>query len=83
MKTTITERGQVSIPAELRREMHLTPGQTLIWQKLSPTECRVIVPPKRKVKPDPVGALGFAQEHGLETMPTDDWMKLLREGEED
>ena len=83
MKTTLTERGQVSIPAELRRDMHLIPGQTLIWQKISPTECRVIVPPKAKVKPDPVAALGFAKEHGLETMPTDDWMKMLREGEED
>ena len=81
MKTTITERGQVSIPAELRRDMHLSPGQTLIWQKISATECRVIVPPPAKVKPDPVAALGFAQEHGLATMPTDEWMKLLREGE--
>ena len=83
MKTTITERGQVSIPAELRREMHLTPGQTLIWQKVSPTECRVIVPPKTKVKADPVAALGFAKEHGLETTRSDDWMKMLREGEDD
>ena len=82
MKTTITERGQVSIPAELRRDMHLTPGQTLIWQKISATECRVIVPPTAKMKPDPVAALGFAKEHGLETMPTDEWMKRLRDGEE-
>lgn len=82
MKTTITERGQVSIPAQLRREMHLTPGQSLIWEKVSPTECRIIVPPPAKVKPDPVAALDFAREHGLETMPTEDWMKILREGEE-
>lgn len=83
MKTTIAERGQVSIPAELRRAMHLTPGQTVIWQKISPTECRLIVPPKSKVKPDPIAALGFAKEHGLETMPTDHFMKMLREGEAD
>jgi AbrB family looped-hinge helix DNA binding protein len=82
VKTTITERGDIAIPAELRREMHLTPGQTLIWQKISPTECRVIVPARSGVKPDPVACLDFAREHGLETMPTERWMELLREGEE-
>jgi len=74
----ITERGQVSIPAELRREMHLAPGQTVIWEKVSATECRIIVQATPKVIPDPVGALNFAKEHGLETMPTDEWMRLLR-----
>jgi len=83
VKTTITERGQVSIPAELRREMHLEAGQSLIWERVSPTECRVIVPAPATQKPDPVGALGFAKQHGLETMAADDWLKLLREGEED
>ncbi len=63
--------------------MHLQPGQTVIWQRVSATECRVILPPKAKLKPDPVAALGFAKEHGLETMPTDEWMEMLREGEED
>jgi AbrB family looped-hinge helix DNA binding protein len=83
VKSTITERGQVSIPAELRREMQLSPGQTLIWEQVSPTECRVVVAPKAKIKPDPLAALRFAEEHGLETMRTDDWMKILREGEQD
>jgi AbrB family looped-hinge helix DNA binding protein len=83
VKATITERGQVSIPAELRREMHLKPGQVILWEKVSATECRVIVAGSPKVKPDPVAALNFAKEHGLETMRTDEWMKILREGEED
>ena len=83
MKTTITERGQVSIPAKLRREMHLAPGQVVIWEKISATECRVTVSPPPKVKPDPVAALNFAREHGLESMPTDEWMRILREGEEE
>jgi hypothetical protein len=47
------------------------------------TECRVIVPPSPKVKPDPVAALNFAEERGLETMRTDEWMKILREGEQE
>ena len=83
MKTIITERGQTSIPAELRREMHLIPGQTIIWEKVSPTECRVIVPPTPAVKPDPVAAIGFARRHGLPAHTTAEWMKILREGEAD
>ena len=63
--------------------MHLIPGPTIIWEKVSPTECRVIVPPSPKVQPDPVAALNFASKHGLETMRTGEWMKILREGEED
>jgi hypothetical protein len=63
--------------------MHLTPGQVVIWEKVSDTECRVIVPPAPKVKPDPIGALNFAKEYGLETMSTAEWMKILREGEQD
>jgi len=74
----ITARGKVSIPAELRREMNLNAGQIVIWEKVSAIECRVIVPPRPKVKPDLVAALNFAKEHGLETMRTDDWMNVLR-----
>ena len=33
MKATITERGQISIPAQIRREMHLQPGQVVIWRE--------------------------------------------------
>ena len=83
MKTTITERGQVSIPAELRREMKLTPGQTVLWEKISATECRLVVEPRKVIKPDPVAAVGFAKRHGLPARATADWMKILREGEDD
>lgn len=37
----------------------------------------------RKVRPNPMAALGFAKEHGLEVMPTDEWMAMVREDEED
>jgi AbrB family looped-hinge helix DNA binding protein len=81
VKTTITERGQVSIPAELRRIMHLTPGQTVLWEKVSATECRLIVEPRPVIKPDPFGALNFAQEHGLPQRSSDEVLAQLREGE--
>jgi len=42
----------------------------------------VIVARSKNVTPDPVAAPGFAAEYQLETMPADEWMKILREGEE-
>ena len=82
MKTTITERGQVSIPAQLRRDMNLQPGQTIVWEKVSAKECRLIIQPRTAIKPDPVGALKFAMEHGLAQRRTDEVLAELREGEE-
>ena len=81
MTTTITERGQVSIPAELRRDMHLTPGQRVLWEKISATECRLLVQPRAVIKPDPMGALDFAKEHGLPQRRSDEVLADLREGE--
>ncbi|HEY5813739.1 MAG TPA: AbrB/MazE/SpoVT family DNA-binding domain-containing protein, partial [Terrimicrobiaceae bacterium] len=72
MKTRITERGQVSIPAELRREMNLKPGQTIVWEKVSDRECRLIIEPRTAIKPDPAGALKFATEHGLPQRRSDE-----------
>ncbi|HEY0791298.1 MAG TPA: AbrB/MazE/SpoVT family DNA-binding domain-containing protein [Chthoniobacterales bacterium] len=83
MKTTITERGQVSIPAALRRDMHLEAGQMVVWEQLSATECRLIIEKPRKVTPDPFAAIGFAQRHGMPAATTEEWLKILREGEED
>ncbi|MBI4212378.1 MAG: AbrB/MazE/SpoVT family DNA-binding domain-containing protein [Deltaproteobacteria bacterium] len=31
MSTTITERGQISIPASIRQKYHLTPGMEMEW----------------------------------------------------
>ena len=81
MKTTITERGQISIPAQLRREMNLKPGQTILWEKLSVNECRLIIEPRTVIKPDPLGALNFASEHGLAQRRSDEVLAELREGE--
>jgi AbrB family looped-hinge helix DNA binding protein len=82
VRTTITERGQVSIPAQLRRDMHLLPGQTVLWEKVSATECRVIVETRESTRPDPVGALNFAKEHGLPRRSSKQALAELREGEE-
>ena len=73
----------MSIPAQLRREMHLTPGRTVVFEKVSETECRLIVEPEPVVEADPFQAIGFAQRHGLPSMTAAEWMSLLREGEEE
>ena len=83
MKATITERGQVSIPARLRREMRLEPGQTVFWEKVSNTECRLMVLPAEQVAPDPLAALGFARQHGLEEGCSNAFLQELRAGESD
>jgi AbrB family looped-hinge helix DNA binding protein len=81
MICTVTERGQVSIPAALRKAMGLKPGQKLVWEKISDHECRVRV--SRRVRPPgPVAVLGMVKRDrrsGPKT--TDEWMALLRAGE--
>jgi AbrB family looped-hinge helix DNA binding protein len=78
--TVVTERGQVSIPAELRRALDLAPGRRLRWERVTPQELRVVVLPEGT----PVGAramLGFARRF-REPRRTSEWMRELREGEE-
>lgn len=75
----VTERGQVSIPAHLRKELSLTKGQRLLWEKTGEHEIRVTILPG----PKPQGAvamLGFAK-HFRKARRTQDWMSELREGE--
>jgi bifunctional DNA-binding transcriptional regulator/antitoxin component of YhaV-PrlF toxin-antitoxin module len=83
MKTEIsrlTERGQVSFPASLRRQMQLKPGQRLRWEAVSASEARVIV--ESEVKPDPEKALGYgARMRKGQSRRTADWMRELRSGE--
>ena len=78
--SVITERGQVSIPAHLRKELSLVKGQRLLWEKTGEHEIRVTVLPE----PERRGAmamLGFAKRF-RPTRRTEDWMAELREGEE-
>ena len=76
---TLTERGQVSLPAALRRELHLKPGQRLRWESVSKTEMRVVV---EAANVDPVKALGFGPKHRRgDARRTSEWMRELRAGE--
>lgn len=81
--TTLTERGQVSMPAALRKKLGLRPGQPLMWKMISDTECRVVVV-RKPVDRRGQSMRGFMKrfQKGLPET-TSGWMELLREGERD
>lgn len=81
--TTLTERGQVSMPASLRKQLHLKAGQPLMWERISDDECRVRI--VRHSKPGERKSMrGFMKRFQTDSsLPatTAGWMKLLREGD--
>jgi len=79
--STLTERGQVSVPFELRKNMKLRPGARFRWEQISDCEFRVTVAPRK-----PAGALamlGYAKVLGTKhaNWTTAQWMRELRGGE--
>ncbi len=81
--TTLTERGQVSMPASLRKQLQLKPGQPLLWEKVSDDECRVRIVRRRKreVANSMRGFMKSFRAGSHLPKTTAAWMKLLREGE--
>jgi len=80
--TSLTERGQVSVPSGIRRAAHLRPGQALRWEMVSEQEFRVYVTPEK----EPQGifaALGFAKDWNPTRRTTNGIMSDLRAGESD
>jgi AbrB family looped-hinge helix DNA binding protein len=77
--TTVTERGQVSIPAEVRKRMRLSPGRRILWEATSDTECRVRVSEGVRA-PGAVAMLGHARQF-RKPRRTSAWLKELREGD--
>lgn len=79
--TTLTERGQISIPADFRAELGLKPGDKLLWSTSGDKTLLITtveVPKRKSFK----SAIGYAKSF-RKTMSTAEWMKILREGEED
>ena len=79
MVTTVTERGQVSIPAQLREQLHIQPGQRLVWERVSDSECRVRLRPALRAA-GAVAMLGYAKRF-RKARRTREWMAELREGD--
>ncbi len=79
-ETIVTERGQVSVPANLRKSMGLHPGRKLHWEQVSDREIRVSVQDETPV--GPLAVLGYARRiHTKPLRTTAEWMRELREGE--
>ena len=81
--TTLTERGQVSMPASLRKQLRLKAGQPLMWEKISDDECRVRIVRHREAgsAKSMRGFIKRFQAGSKLPATTSGWMKLLREGE--
>ncbi|WP_083767796.1 AbrB/MazE/SpoVT family DNA-binding domain-containing protein [Opitutus terrae] len=79
-ESTLTERGQVSVPASVRKALNLRPGQRLRWQRISDREVRVSV--ASVASPGPLAVLGYARKLRQTPRATADWMRELRAGEE-
>ena len=79
-EATLTERGQISIPAALRKAMNLLPGQRLKFEPVSGHEFRVHT--ENETPPGPMAMLGYARKlrHGP-ARRTSEWMRELRAGE--
>lgn len=81
--TTLTERGQASVPAKLRKELNLQPGDQILWEKISGDECRVLFK-KHKEASGPLAMLGFGRTFWPgRKRSTRNWLKELRSGESD
>ena len=79
-QSTLTERGQISVPAALRKSMRLRTGQRFTWERISAREFRVTVASGRPA--GPLSVLGYALK--IRKGPgrkTSDWMRELRAGE--
>ena len=78
--TKLTERGQVSMPAFIRKKMRLMPGRKIIWKYISQNEIRLLISER---KPKQKGAMRGAMKkyQAGESGTTADWMRVMREGE--
>jgi AbrB family looped-hinge helix DNA binding protein len=79
--TTVTERGQISVPAEIRKRLKLVPGTRLRWVALGTEECKIVID-REEAGPGAKSMLGYAREFRKSRL-TSQWMKELREGEGD
>jgi AbrB family looped-hinge helix DNA binding protein len=78
--SVVTERGQTSIPAELRKELGLKQGQQLLWEWVGERELKLTVLADSEPK-GAVAMLGFASRF-RKARRTSEWMRELREGDE-
>ena len=83
VESTLTERGQISVPMKLRKALQLKPGQRFTWQQVSDREIRVTLVSEEPAL-GPMGALGYARRlRPDEPRRTAEWIQELRAGVSD
>ena len=75
--SVVGDRGRISIPARLRKELTLAKGQRLLWEKIGENEIRVTILSKPR---GALAMLGFAKRF-RQTRHTREWISESREGE--
>jgi len=79
-ETVVTDRGQISVPASLRKAMGLHAGLKLHWEQVSERQILVSLPEEKPA--GPLAVLGYASRiRSKPARTTDEWMHELREGE--
>lgn len=71
------------MPAAIRKQLGLKPGQPLLWERVSDEECRIRIVRGRGTGSAKLmrGFMKQFQAGGKLPANTAGWMKLLREGE--
>lgn len=73
MVTKISDRGQVSVPADVRAALRIVPGGSICWEVVGDGSARVT--PKRAVERKGAAALiGFAKSF-RKTRRTEEWFR--------
>ena len=73
MVTKVSDRGQVSVPSDVRRELGIGPGVSIKWDLLADGTARVTVM-RSNADGGAKNLLGFAKRF-RETRSTDEWFK--------
>jgi len=83
VSTVLTDRGQVSVPASIRKKAALQAGQRLLWRQTAPGCFSVTVEREPSKKSRAVDVIGYAARFFPDGLPgrTDDVMRALRQGE--
>lgn len=77
--TVVTERGQVSIPASIRKHLNLASGRRVTWESVSHNACRMTVVSESRA-PGAAAMLGYANKF-RRARRTSQWMADIRRGE--
>ena len=73
MITKVSDRGQVSVPADVRAALAIGPGVSIKWELQNDGSARVTTM-KTGAEGGAKGLLGFAKRY-RETRRTDEWFK--------